>query len=346
MKDESGNPSMVLHGIRDLRAENRPIPLPGTGQVQVRIRSVGICGSDVHYYEHGRIGGFVVREPMILGHESSGVVTSVGDGVEPARIGQRVALEPGVPCGRCLECRTGRYNLCRDVRFLATPPVDGTLALYVALDAAFAHPIPDGLSDDAGALIEPLAVAVWANRKAGTAPGDRVLVTGAGPIGVLCALVARECGADVAVADINRERLAQATRLGAGRAVDVRSESDLRKVRPTVVLECTGSADVVGTTVAALEPAGRAVLVGMGSDDAQPLPTAQIQAKELAVTGTFRYANCYPGAIALAAAGRVDLDQLIGARLPLSRAEEALNMSRTNPDVLKTIVTPDNDLSP
>jgi L-iditol 2-dehydrogenase len=334
-RTEDDNPAAVLHGVRDLRLQERPVPRPGPDEVLVEIRSVGVCGSDVHYYEHGRIGDFVVDAPLILGHESSGVIVAVGDGAGRRSPGERVALEPGVPCGRCEQCRRGRYNLCPDVRFFATPPIDGTLTRYVAINSDFAHPLPAELSDDAGAMIEPLSVALWANRKAGTAPGARVLVTGAGPIGVLCALVAQASGAaEVTVVDVNASRLAQATALGVPRtagAVDPGDPAD-------ILLECTGVASAVAEGIGALRPAGTAVLVGMGAHAAQSLPVARIQARELTITGTFRYAGTYPAAIALAAAGRIPLDRLVGARLPIDQAEQALLMGRTNPEILKAIV--------
>ncbi len=185
----------VLHGPGKVAIEERPVPEPAPGEVLVQIGSVGICGSDVHYYRHGRIADYVVREPLILGHEAGGRIVGVGAGVDPARIGQRVALEPGLPCRQCRECKAGRYNLCPDVRFFATPPFDGTFAEYVTLAADFAHPVPDSLSDDAAGLIEPLSVAVWACAKAGVDAGSSLLISGAGPIGLMTVQVARAFGA-------------------------------------------------------------------------------------------------------------------------------------------------------
>jgi len=333
------NLAAVLHGVGDLRVQPHAAPSPGPHDVVVEIRSVGICGSDVHYYEHGRIGDFVVRAPMVLGHESSGVVVSRGASARRLEEGARVALEPGVPCGRCRECRHGRYNLCPDVVFFATPPVDGALARYVAINEQFAHPVPDSLSDDAAALVEPLSVGVWANRKARVGVGSRVLVTGAGPIGVLAAQVARASGAAfVGIVDISSERLAAAERFGFSAVVDGRSTVDFSDLSPDVLLECTGAVSVVRAGIRALRPAGTAVLVGMGADTDPPLPVGYIQTRELTVTGTFRYANTYPEAIELAASGRVELDSLVGVRLPLEETEAALRMGHTDPSVLKTIV--------
>jgi L-iditol 2-dehydrogenase len=333
------NLAAVLHGVGDLRVEEHPMPVPGPNEVVVEIRSVGICGSDVHYYEHGRIGDFVVSSPMVLGHESSGVVVDRAPGVTVPRIGQRVAVEPGVPCGHCEQCRRGNYNLCPNVVFFATPPVDGALARYVAVHEAFAHPVPDSMSDDAAALIEPLSVGLWANRRAGTGIGSRVLVTGAGPIGVLCALTARAAGAAwIGLADVHPARLEAARKFDVDEVIDARSGVDYAEFKPDVLLECTGAPPVVTAGIKALQPLGRAVLVGMGPSPEQSLPVSVIQNRELTVTGTFRYAHTYPDAIALVAAGRINLDALVGARLPLAESEAALKMGHTDPSVLKTVV--------
>jgi L-iditol 2-dehydrogenase len=333
------NLAAVLHGIGDLRIEDHPVPVAGPNQVVVEVRSVGICGSDVHYYEHGRIGDHVVRAPMVLGHESSGVVVERGPGATALEIGQRVAVEPGVPCGHCEQCRRGTYNLCPDVVFFATPPVHGSLAHYVAVHEAFAHPVPDSMSDDAAALIEPLSVGLWANRKAGTGIGSRVLVTGAGPIGVLCALTARAAGASwIGLADVHPARLKVAEGFDVDDVIDAREDVDYADFKPDVLLECSGAPPVVTAGVTALQPLGRAVLVGMGPSAEQSLPVSLIQNRELTVTGTFRYAHTYPAAIALVSAGRIDLDALVGARLPLAESEQALKMGHTDPSVLKTVV--------
>ena len=173
----------VLQEAEHMTVETRPVPTPGPGEVQVAVRAVSVCGSDVHYYDHGRIGGFVMHAPLVLGHETSGVVSAVGEGVEEPAVGTRVAVEPQRNCGRCEQCVRGRYHLCPHIAFFATPPVDGSFAQYVVVPAGRAHPVPDALSDDAAAMIEPLAVAVHAAGKADIGPGTRVLVTGGGPGG-------------------------------------------------------------------------------------------------------------------------------------------------------------------
>jgi L-iditol 2-dehydrogenase len=333
------NHAAVLHKPREIRLQEAPVPRPGEREVLVEVRSVGVCGSDVHYYEEGRIGDFVVRSPLVLGHEASGVVVERGPGAR-LELGTLVAIEPGVPCRGCPQCRTGHYNLCADVRFLATPPVDGAFTRYLAAPEDFCYPVPGSLSADAAALIEPLSVGVWACRRADVALGDRVLVTGAGPIGLLCALVARAAGAEPAICDINPDRLARARRLGLPVAIDLRDVSLTELGSYDAFIECSGASGVAGAGLAALRPAGHAVLVGMSASDDLTLPLSLLQTRELVITGSFRYANTYPAAIALAASGVVGLDELVDAVFPLDRAEEALKATRGNPALIKVVVHP------
>ncbi len=336
------NRAAVLHGTRDLRIEERPMPEPGPREVVVEIATVGVCGSDVHYYEEGRIGPFVVDAPMVLGHESSGHVVALGTEAGRHAIGDRVALEPGVPCGRCRECRAGRYNLCPDVVFFATPPIDGAFANFVAIHEDFAFALPDGVSDEAGALMEPLSVGIWACRKGGVGPGDRVLITGAGPIGLLAAQVARASGAtEIVVADVNPHRLEAAVPAGATRTLQV-DETPLPEagVEADVLLECSGHPASLHDGIRALRPAGTAVVVGMGPEEDASVPLAFVQANEIWLTGTFRYANIYPTAIAMTAAGRVDPEAIITGRYGLEDAEAALLAGREDPRSVKAMVVP------
>lgn len=328
----------VLGADLTLRLEERPVPIPGPGEVLVQVRSVGVCGSDIHYFEHGRIADFIVEGPLVLGHESSGTVVAVGDGVEDIALGSTVAMEPGIPCGSCEQCRAGRYNLCPDVQFFATPPVDGTFCEYVVLPRAFAHPVPDHVSFDAAALVEPLSVGVWACRKANVRVGSRVLVTGAGPVGVMAALVARAHGASaVTLSDTNPDRLAFASALGFA-TVDPRTVDLPSAVAVDVLLECSGASAAIDAGIRSVTPAGTVVLVGMSPDTMVELPVGVIQGRELWVTGTFRYAHTYPTAIDLVASGRIDLDALVSRAFPLEEAEEALTYSRRDPAAMKVMV--------
>ena len=332
------NRAAVLVRPGEIAIESRPVPTPAPREVLVEVASVGVCGSDVHWYEHGRIGDLVVRSPLVLGHECAGRVAAVGADVTKHAVGDRVCLEPGVPCGRCRECRAGRYNLCADVAFFATPPVDGAFADFVTIHEDFAFAMPDGMSDDVGALMEPLSVGIWACRKARISAGDRVLVTGAGPIGLLVMQVAKAFGAtDVAICDVKEHRLTVAERMGATRVlragVDEPGEVDAS-------IECSGNAGALKAGIEALRPAGTAVVVGMGPKPTAEIPLSLIQNRELWLTGTFRYANTYPAAIELAATGRVDVAALITGHYDLDDTEAALRVGHDDAASIKVMVHP------
>lgn len=331
----------VLNGIHEVVTEERAVPEPGPREVLIKVGAVGTCGSDVHYYEHGRIGDHVVRAPLVLGHEPSGVVVARGAGARALDIGTRVAIEPGVPCSVCPQCKAGRYNLCPEMRFFGTPPIDGAFCEYVVLREDFAHPVPDSISDEAAGLLEPLSVGVWACRKGGVGPGSRVLITGAGPIGLVAAQTARAFGAsEVVVTDVNEQRLATARELGATGTVDVSAQALADSgFEPDVLLECSGAPSAAGQGIRQVGRAGRVVLVGMGGDEI-PLPLAHVQGYELELTGTFRYANTWPTAIALAGTGEVLLDRLITHRFGLDEVERALTVAAQDPSVIKPVVLP------
>ena len=336
------NRAAVLYGVHDLRVDDVPVPEPGQGEVLVEVRAVGVCGSDVHYYEHGRIGARVVREPLILGHESAGVVRAQGPDATRHPLGQRVALEPGVPCGGCRQCRAGRYNLCPEVRFFGTPPIHGAFSNYVTIHQDFAFPLPDTISDDAGAMLEPLSVGVWACRKAGLQGGEHVLVTGAGPVGLLAMQAALALGAtEVTISDVNPHRLELAGRTGATRTVDLR-ERPLGEagVKADVLLECSGHPAALADGIHSLRPAGTAVVVGMSPGEEAAIPLAFLQSREITLTGTFRYANTYPTAIGLVAGGRVDVEAIVTGHFPLEEAEQALQAGRQDPKSVKPVVVP------
>jgi L-iditol 2-dehydrogenase len=323
----------VLREPGDVVIEERPIPRAGPGQVVVRVRAVGVCGSDTHYYAHGRIGRFVVESPLVLGHEAAGEVTELGPGVTRLAVGDRVSIEPGVPDLACGQCLAGRYNLCPNMRFFGTPPVDGAFAEYVVVHEAFAHPVPASVSDNAAALLEPLSVGIWACMKGRVTAGSRVLITGAGPIGLVSVAAALAFGAtEVVVSDVNPVRLALAEELGATTVIDAREASvtDLHRP-PEVLLECSGHPPAIGEAIRAL--------VGMGGDEIL-LPLSVIQERELELTGTFRYAGTWPRAIALIASGRINLDRLVTGTYRLDQAEEALTAGRRDQRSVKVVVHP------
>lgn len=315
-----------------------PVPVLEADQVLVRVAAVGVCGSDVHYYQHGRIGPYVVDHPLILGHELSGRITAVGSAVDSARIGQRVAVEPQRPCRVCEQCKSGRYNLCPDIEFFATPPVDGAFCEYVAIQSDFAHSIPDSISDEAAALIEPLSVGIWACKRAEVAPGSRVLIAGAGPIGVIVAQTAKAFGAStVYITDVSDDRRAFALGHGADVALDPRVDA-VEGLEVDVFIDASGVAAAVQAGIKAVRPAGRVILVGMGNDNVE-LPVSWIQNREIWLSGVFRYANTWPLGIELVGSGKVDLDVLVTGRYGLEQAEEALNSGKLSGE-MKAIVYP------
>lgn len=315
--------------------QHRAVPSPAPGDVLVRVSSVGVCGSDTHYFRHGRIGEFVVESPLVLGHEAAGTIVGVGAGVDPARKGQRVSIEPQRPGADSAETRRGDYNLCPHMRFFGTPPIDGAFCEYVTIGAAFAYPVPDAMSDDAAALCEPLSVGIAAVRKAHIEAGARVLVAGAGPIGIAVTQVARAFGAtEIVVSDPDDERRALAVKFGATAALGPPDVADVHGV--DAFIDASGAPPAVQAGMAAVRPAGTVVLVGSGAET-MTLPTQLIQNRELVVTGVFRYANTWPTAIALISSGRVDVDAMVTARYPLEKVAEALDSDRL-PGNVKTVV--------
>ena len=320
-----------------IEIEERPIPTPGPGDVLIQVSSVGVCGSDTHYYRHGRVGSFVVDAPLILGHEAAGTIVGVGEGVDRSRIGQRVSIEPQRPDPDTEETRRGHYNLCPHMRFFATPPVDGALCDYVTIGAAFAHPVPSSMSDDAAALCEPLSVGIAAVRKAGVDGGSRVLITGAGPIGIVVAQVAKAYGAtEIIVSDPDESRRSQAEDFGATTVLDP-TAAPIGDLSVDAFIDASGAPAAVSDGIRAVRPAGVVVLVGSGAETME-LPTQVIQNRELTLTGVFRYANTWPTAIELVESGRVDLDAMVTAHFSLEEAAEALDSDRT-PGSVKSVVT-------
>lgn len=334
----------VLHPDLTITIEQRPVPNPGPGEVLIRVGSVGVCGSDVHYFRHGRIGSFVVDSDLVLGHEVGGTIVGVGDGVDADRIGQRVGIEPQRPCRRCEFCRAGTYNLCTDMKFYGTPPIDGALCDYVTIDSDFAHPVPDELTDADIALLEPLSVGIAAIQKAAVGPGSRVLIAGAGPIGLIIAEVARAFGAaEIIVSDPVAERRELAGRHGATCTVDptATDAGDSDNIRPQrwvdAFIDASGAEPAIQAGVEQVRPAGHVVLVGMGADRvAFPLPA--VQNRELIVTGLFRYTNTWPLGIQLLANRRIELGDLITSSFPLEESEQAL-ASAGAPGEIKVLIT-------
>lgn len=311
----------VLRGVKDLIVEERPVPVPAADEVLIRIHSVGVCGSDVHYFQHGRIGPYVVDAPLVLGHEASGTVVAVGADVDESRVGRRVAIEPQRPCRVCEFCREGAYNLCPKMEFYATPPIDGAFCEYVLIQDDFAYDVPDSISDHAAALMEPLSVGIAAAQKGGMKVGDTVLIAGGGPIGILTGQVARAFGAtDVVIADINPGRRALAAGYGL-RVVDPGVDST-EKLGAHVFVDASGATPAILNGIRSMRAGGTVVLVG--SADEFPLSVPEIAMRELNVTGTFRYTNTWPIARSLLMSGLVEVDSLVTHEYGIEQVEDAL----------------------
>ena len=235
--------------------EERPIPKPGPGDVLIRVSSVGVCGSDTHYYRHGRVGSFVVDEPLVLGHEAAGTIVGVGDAVDRERIGERVSIEPQRPDPDSAETRSGHYNLCPHMR-LFTPPVDGAFCDYVTIGAGYAHRVPDSVSDDAAALCEPLVCRHRGGPQGRRRRRSRVLITGAGPIGIMVAQVARAYGAvDIVISDPDESRREQALTFGATQVLDPRVEP-IGELDVDAFIDASGALSAVIDGIGAVRPAG------------------------------------------------------------------------------------------
>ncbi|KAG8423959.1 hypothetical protein J3458_000801 [Metarhizium acridum] len=355
------NPAFVLQSIGNVSFEDRPVPsLRDEYDVRVHIERTGICGSDVHYWQKGRIGDFVLESPIVLGHESCGIVVQVGAKVKKVKVGDRVAIEPGVPCRRCDYCRSGVYNLCADTVFAATPPHDGTLQKYYIVACDYAYPIPKHMTAEDGALVEPVAVAVQVNKVADLRAGQTVLVFGCGPIGLLCQAVAKASGASRVIGvDISQSRVNFAKEFGAdgvflNQSKPVEGQDPVQASRAVaetivaefglgdgadVVLECTGAESCISAGIFAARKGGTFVQTGMGPENVTfPITTACIRA--LTIKGSIRYTTgCYPRAVELIASGKIRPRKLITHRFKFEQAKEAFELVKeAQQDTLKVII--------
>jgi len=324
----------------------REQPEPAADEVLVRMREVGICGSDVHYYEHGRIGDFIVEDPLVLGHESAGEVAGVGEAVTGIEAGDRVTLEPGVPCRRCEDCKRGEYHLCDHVTFMATPPDDGAFAEYVAWPSDYVYKLPESVSVREGALCEPLSVGIHAARRGGVSTGDSVLITGCGPIGLCVKEAVSAFGAtDIIMSDVVGSKLDLAAERGADRTIDVSEESlgdavgdYTDETGVDVVIEASGADPAIQSTLDAVRMGGTIVFVGLTMSEEVPLDVVDIINSEIDVHGSFRYANTYPAAIELLADDRVNLEGFVDFESSLSDVENAFHRAM-EPETIKGMMT-------
>ncbi|XP_060067937.1 sorbitol dehydrogenase-like [Ylistrum balloti] len=335
---KTDNLAAVLHGKLDIRLEKIAVPELEKNEVLLSMGSVGICGSDLKYWTEGKCGIFTLGQPMVMGHEGSGTVVKVGQGVRTLNIGDRVAIEPGVPCRKCALCKNGRYNLCKSIFFCATPPDDGNLCMYYKHPADFCFRLPGNISLDEGALLEPLAVAIYSCRRGNVRLGTKVLVCGSGPVGILTMLVAKQIGASkVLITDIDDNRLQVARQMGADLTLKVTSNDPMcladqveviMEGQPEVSIECSGADISYATAIHATYPGGCVVTVARYKNSGG-IPLNIAATKEIDIKGIFRYANCYPAALDFVNNSGVDLKPLITHHFDLQDTIDAFEAARS-----------------
>ena len=337
----------VMLGIGKMGFEEREIPQVKGDEVLVKLEYVGICGSDLHYYESGAIGDYVVKPPFVLGHEPGGTVVEVGRNVKRLKAGDRVALEPGKTCGHCEFCKTGRYNLCPDVVFFATPPVDGVFQEYVAHEADLCFKLPDNVSTMEGALIEPLAVGFHAAMQGGARAGQTAVVMGAGCIGLVTMMALKAMGVTkVYTVDIMEKRLQKALELGADGVINAGQADAVEEVRKLtdgkgcdLVIETAGTQATTVQAIRMTKKGAAIVLVGYSKSGEMTLPMSLALDKELTFKTVFRYRHIYPMAIDAVAAGKVNLKGIVTDIFTLDEIQKAMDHSVNNKaDIVKAVV--------
>lgn len=339
----------VLNRTFDIELKELDVPQIGADEVLVKVIAVGVCGSDVHYYEYGKIGPYVVEEPIILGHECAGIVVDTGKEVSRFKKGDRVAVEPGVTCGRCEYCKEGRYNLCPKVEFLATPPVDGAFVQYIKHREDFLYPIPDHLSFEAASLNEPFSVGIHAAKRADLRPGSSVAIMGMGPIGLMAVVAAKTFGAsNIIVADLEENRLEAAKNLGASHVINIKEEDPEKRIKELtfdggvdVAFETAGHPAALKSALSSVKRGGKLAIVGLPPQDEVGVNVPFISSNEIDIFGVFRYANTYPEGIEFLSSDIADVESLITDHYPLQETKLALEQARTSKsESLKVIVYP------
>ncbi len=341
------NRAAYMTGIKKIEMRDIEVPELREQDVLVKLEYVGICGSDVHYLEHGKIGDFVVNGDFILGHECAGTIVEVGGAVKNLKVGDRVALEPGITCGHCEFCKTGRYNLCPDVEFLATPPYHGSLMNYIAFPENMCFKLPDNITTKEGALVEPLAVGMHAAMQGNVKLGNSVVILGAGTIGLVTLLACKAYGAtEITVVDVIPKRLDYAKKLGATAVInaletDVFAEIDklTGKSGVDIVIETAGSAKTISQTPYLVKNGGTIVLVGLAPQDIIEFNFAKIMAKEAQIKSVFRYRNIYPVAIKAIAQGIIDITGIVTHEFDFEDTDKAFDYVINNKqDVVKAVI--------
>lgn len=325
----------IMTGIRELDFVEKNIPSPSSSQVLVKLHYVGICGSDIHYYETGRIGDYIVRPPFVLGHEAAGEVVEIGSEVTNLRVGDLVALEPGIPCGHCEFCREGKYNLCPDVSFFATPPIDGVFQEYVAHEASFCFKLPNNVSTLEGALIEPLAVGFHAANQCDSHVGQTAIVFGAGCIGLVTMMALKARGVSrIYIVDILPKRLDKAIELGATAAINS-SIQDVEKVINDITnsrgcdiaIDTAGTETTIAQAVQVVKKGAKVVLVGYSKTGMVNFPLNLALNKEINLATIFRYRHIFPMAIDAVASEKINIKGIVTNIFEFNEIRNAMEKS-------------------
>lgn len=341
------NKAIYMSGTNNMVWKDIPVPEINEDEVLIKVEAVGICGSDMHYYQHGKIGSFIVDKDLILGHEAAGSVVKVGSNVKDLKVGDKVAMEPGVTCGKCEFCMTGKYNLCPDVEFFATPPYDGVLSTYVKHPASKCFLLPENVSVVEGALVEPLNVGLHATAQGDVKLGDTVVIFGTGCIGLCSLLAAKGRGASkIIVVDILKNRLDKALELGATHVVNAKEVNAVQKIMEItnnvgadVVIETAGSEITFKQTVEVVKKAGCIVSVGMTPKDSLEFDFMKLQSKEAMLNTVFRYRNLYPTGINAIASGAINIKAIVSHEFDFEKTKEAFDYVAANPgEVVKAVI--------
>ena len=338
-----------MRGLDKMVLKEIPVPEVREKEVLVRLEYVGICGSDVHYFHTGNCGAYRVNleEDFMLGHECAGVIEAVGPGVTSLQVGDKVALEPGITCGKCEFCKSGHYNLCPDVVFLATPPVQGCYEQYIAFPEDMCFKLPEGMSTEEGALIEPLSVGFYAANQGEVQVGDTVVILGSGCIGLVTLLACKaHVAGEIIVADLVDARLEKAKELGATHVINSGKTDVLKEIErltggrgADVVFETAGSPVTIAQTPFVVRRGGTITLVGLSSQEEITFNFAQIMDKEAKITSVFRYRSIYPKAIAAVASGAIDVKRIVTHRFELDHIQEAFDEAVNNKtDLVKAVI--------
>ncbi len=333
-----------LNKVEIVKAE---VPVPTDNEVLIKLEYVGVCGSDLHYYEHGRISNFIVETPFVLGHECAGTVVKVGKDVSHLKEGDRVALEPGKTCGECEHCKSGKYNLCEDVIFFATPPVPGTFQEYVAHEASLCFKLPENVSTMEGALIEPLAVGFHAAIQGGASVGQTAVVTGAGAIGLVSVMALKAMGVSkVYVVDVVEKRLEKALEIGATGVINASKENTVDKIMELtegkgidLSIETAGAEITISQLLKVAKKGSTVVFVGYSAKETVSVPVNLILDKELTIKSVFRYRNIFPLAIESVAAGIVPIQKIVSDSFDFDDIQEGLTKCINNKeDIVKAVI--------